>query len=80
MLANKTLLNMKYARVINEFSRITGIDHRMSLDIFYNSDLYFLMKNGIANIHCMSDNWLAEELRDEYFKKKNKKKIRTTTL
>ena len=25
MLANKTLLNMKYARVIMEFSRITGV-------------------------------------------------------
>ena len=72
MLANKTLLNMKYARVINEFSRITGINHRKSLDIFYNSNLYYLMKNGIANIHCMSDNWLAEELQEEYNKSKKK--------
>lgn len=74
MLANKTLLNMKYARVINEFSKLTGISLNKSLDIFYNSNLYNLMRNGVANIHCMSDKWLAEELKEEYFNKKYKKK------
>ena len=63
MLANKTLLNMKYARVIMEFSRITGVSENDALRIFYHSDLYFLMKNGISDIHCMSDSWLAESER-----------------
>ena len=60
MLADKTLLNMKYARVIMEFSRITGISENDALRIFYHSDLYFLMKNGISDIR------LAEELKEEY--------------
>ena len=28
------------------------------------------MKNGISDIHCMSDSWLAEELKEEYNNKK----------
>lgn len=70
VLANKTLLNMKYARVIMEFSRITGVSENDALRIFYHSDLYFLMKNGISDIHCMSVSWLAEELKEEYNNKK----------
>lgn len=65
MLANKTLTNMKYVREIMEFSKITGISTNDVLRIFYHSDLYFLLKNGISDIYCMSDNWLAEKLKEE---------------
>lgn len=66
MLANRTLTNMKYVREIMEFSKITSISTNDVLRIFYNSDLYFLLKNGISDIYCMSDNWLVEELKEEY--------------
>ena len=56
---------MKYVREIMEFSKITGISTNDVLRIFYRSDLYFLLKNGISDIYCMSDNWLVEKLKEE---------------
>lgn len=70
MLANKTLTNMKYVREIMEFSKITSISTNDVLRIFYHSDLYFLLKNGISDIYCMSDNWLVEKLKEECENKK----------
>ena len=77
MLANKTLINMKYVREIMEFSKITSILTNDVLRIFYHSDLYFLLKNGISDIYCMSDNWLVEELKEEYENKNMSKYVGT---
>ena len=35
------------------------------MDIFYHSTLYTLMSEGISDMHCMSDEYLVEELEDE---------------
>ena len=32
---------------------------------FYKSDLYSLVSKGISDMHCMSDEYLVEELKDE---------------
>ena len=40
-----------------------------ALGLFYHSDTYRLVKNGVSDMHCMSDEYLAEELRDEYLEK-----------
>lgn len=40
-----------------------------SIDFFYRSDLYPLIKEGVSDLHCMSDKYLADELTDEYLKK-----------
>lgn len=62
MEANPTLLQRKYARVVNLFSQKTGISPKESPSIFYKSWLYKAMSEGIADLHCRSDIYLADEL------------------
>lgn len=66
MNASPILLQMKYARVVSLFSRQTGISLDEALSFFYHSDLYQLVKNGVSDMHCMSDEYLAEDLKEEY--------------
>lgn len=68
MNANPILLQMKYARVVSLFAKNTGVTLDEALKIFYHSVLYQLMREGISNMHCMSDEYLAEELEEEYAK------------
>ena len=68
MTANPVLLQMKYARVVQEFSKIAGISVDEALDFFYHSTTYQLIHEGVSDLHCMSDNYLAEELLDEFHK------------
>ena len=60
MLANKTLLQMKYARIVEHLS------YEDALDFFYHSYTYTLVSQGIADMHCRSDEYLAEELLAEW--------------
>ncbi len=66
MNANPTLLRMKYARVIEAYAAKTGCTLDEALDRFYRSQTYQLLRDGISDLHCMSDDYLAEELRDEF--------------
>ncbi len=66
MNANPILLQMKYARVVSLFSKQAGISLDNALTFFYHSDLYQLVKNGVSDMHCMSDAYLAKDLQDEY--------------
>lgn len=66
MMANPILLQKKYARVIACFAKQQGISLDESLDLFYRSEVYQLMREGVSDMHCMSDLYLAEELRLEY--------------
>lgn len=66
MNASVTLLQMKYARVVNLFAKQAGISLDDALAFFYHSDLYQLVRTGVSDMHCMSDDYLAEDLRREY--------------
>lgn len=68
MEANAILLQKKYARVVEVFAKMSGISIRRALDFFYQSTIYKDMSEGISDMHCRSDEYLAEELRDEYSK------------
>ncbi len=37
--------------------------------LFYHSKIYRLVSEGVSDLHCMSDEYLAEELVDEYKEK-----------
>ena len=37
--------------------------------LFYHSKIYRLISEGVSDLHCMSDGYLAEELVDEYKEK-----------
>ena len=70
MEASKTILQMKYARVVELFARLSGMELEDALEFFYNSDTYMLMSEGVADMHCRSDEYLADELMLEYAEKK----------
>ncbi len=66
MTANPILLQKKYSRVIECFARCQGISLDAALEFFYHSQVYRLICEGVSDMHCMSDAYLAEELGQEY--------------
>lgn len=70
MKANPILLWKKYARVIASFAKLQGISLDAALDFFYHSEVYPLIRDGISDMHCMSDAYLVKELELEYKMKK----------
>ena len=68
MNANPILLQKKYARVVELFAKEKMIPLSEALDIFYHSQLYRLMSEGVSDMHCMSDEYLMEELINEQMK------------
>ncbi|MBD9246258.1 MAG: DUF3791 domain-containing protein [Prevotella sp.] len=66
MKANKTILQMKYARVVKLFAELSGLSLEDSLEVFYDSYLYKMMSEGIAYMHCRSDQYLVDLLMDEH--------------
>lgn len=69
MNANPILLPKKYSRVIEYFAKQQGISLDAVLDFFYHSEVYQLIRDGVSDMHCMSDAYLAEELEQEYSQK-----------
>jgi len=62
MKADKTLLQFKYNSVIEELSAQRKIPLRQALELFYKSRVYNEMREGISDMHCRSDKYLAEEI------------------
>lgn len=73
MTANPILLQKKYSRVIECFANQQGLSLDGALDFFYHSEVYQLIRDGVSDMHCMSDAYLAEELRREYSGKEPEK-------
>ena len=69
MIANRTLIGHKCANVIKAYSEMAGIPLREAFDVFYKSNLYLEIREGISDMHCRSDGYLAEELLLEARKK-----------
>ena len=69
MTANSILLQKKYSRVIECFDKQQGLSLDAGLDFFYHSQVYQLIHDGVSDMHCMSDAYLAEELGQEYAEK-----------
>ncbi|NBJ97624.1 DUF3791 domain-containing protein [bacterium 1xD8-48] len=68
MNAEPLILQMKYADIIQLFAEQEKISLDEALSFFYHSDTYQLLKDGVSDMHCMSDGYLAEELEREYKK------------
>lgn len=64
--ANPTILQMKYARIVKLFAESAQISYEDALGKFYDSTTYELISNGVADMHCFSDEYLADELLLEY--------------
>ena len=66
MNASPILLQKKYARVVSLFAAKKQLTLEEALDFFYHSFIYVLMSEGCSDMHCRSDEYLAEELILEY--------------
>lgn len=71
MKANPILLQKKYARVVSLLAERAGLSYEQALDVFYHSVTYDLMRNGISDMHCMSDGYLVQDLLDEIHESKD---------
>lgn len=60
--AYHAILEAKYARIITEISKMHNMSLEDSMDIFYTSPLFPLLEEGVADLHCRSDKYLAEEI------------------
>ena len=75
MTANPILLQKKYSRVIECFAKQQGLSRDAALDFFYHSQVYQLIRDGVSDMHCMSDAYFAEELKQEYEEKVPEKAV-----
>ena len=66
MNANPILLQKKYARIVKQFADTEGISLDEALSFFYHSEVYRLMREGVSDMHCMSDAYLTDDLEAEY--------------
>lgn len=66
MQANPTLLRMKYGRIVERFAQLSGLSLEDALGFFYESKTYELISQGVSDMHCLSDYYLADELMSEY--------------
>lgn len=56
----------KYTRIIAAFAKENKLSFDDALYFFYHSTTYKLLREGISDLHCMSDLYLTEELSTEY--------------
>ena len=66
MQANMIILQRKYARIVQMFAETTNISYEKALGMFYDSKTYELISEGIADMHCMRDEYLVDELKAEF--------------
>lgn len=60
--ADRILRDMKYARIIDLIAEKQQIPLEEAMDWFYTSPLLEIIDNGIADLICRSDLYLAEEI------------------
>ncbi len=56
----------KTAKIIEEISKKYTIPLNQAADIYYNSDTSTLIEEGVADLHCRSEKYLAQCVWDEY--------------
>ncbi|MBR1550558.1 MAG: DUF3791 domain-containing protein [Bacteroidales bacterium] len=61
------------ARIIAAISEMFGVSLIEATDIYYCSETSNLIEEGISDLHCRSDKYLAEEVWNEYREKNLKK-------
>lgn len=72
MEAHPILLQKKYVKVMLVFAELVAISPREAMDFFYQSGTYQDMSQGVSDMHCRDENYLAEELKVEFDLKNQK--------
>ena len=62
MEASRIILDMKYARIIEILAQQLHLTREEAMDIFYSSPVFELIDKGVADLHCRSDQYLADEI------------------
>lgn len=65
----QVIMDAKYARIIHDMSEMYHLTLSEAVDIFYNSETAGLIEEGVADLHCRSDKYLATEIWNEYQEK-----------
>ena len=60
------LRSAQCARIITCISEMYGVSLQEATDIYYESDTANLIEEGVSDLHCRSDKYLAEEVWNEY--------------
>ena len=65
MNADPAILQMKYAAIVELLAEKAGVSYDEALRMLYESETYQLVSEGVSDMHCMSDLYLAEEILSE---------------
>lgn len=60
--ANESLLQMKYARIVDGLMERLRVNRVHALDVFYMSETYQGLVDKKGDLHCMSDAYLIDEI------------------
>lgn len=74
-IVRNNILQAKFARIIAAIALRLDVPIPDAMSIFYNSDTAKMIENGIADLHCRSDEYLAEEIIREYQESNKSDKI-----
>jgi len=66
MKADAIILQITYCSVIETFAMMGKFSNREALDLFYKSQIYQEMREGVSDMHCRSEKYLAEDLLQEF--------------
>lgn len=63
---NTVIRGNKCARIVLCMCELYGLSMAEAADIFYKSDTSLLIEQGVADLHCRSDKYLASLVWDEF--------------
>ena len=64
--SKQTIKSAQCARIISCISEMYGVSLNEATDIYYNSETANMIEDGVADLHCRSDKYLAEEIWSEH--------------
>lgn len=64
--AEPLILQMKYVSIVKRFADKLNLSLDDALRIFYESEVYQFMRDGVSDMHCMSEEYIIEDLEEEY--------------
>ena len=67
MTADPLILQIKYTDIVKTFAQKAKISFDKALAFFYHSAEYQLLKDGISDLHCMTPEYIAEDLMEQAF-------------
>ena len=62
MTADRTILRMKYARIIALVATMRQCSVEYAMELFYSSRTFKEISEGLSDLYTMSDKYLAEEI------------------